>query len=254
MSSNSVPLATVTAQKQSFIANQTRLLSQAIHPSRTWLAANEASETPLPEPVIEHAVGRLNPILTQHSRRAYSYQASRHVAEQIEALYTSQPAIVPEDQPAPGIPLLMDFRVWDEAEDAAVKSLPPTWLATDDATMYPAESKCYSEQYKRLRSLADRRQQVRARVERLQRLRAILDPFRPDHAGAGVQENLVTREGEMEMEMERMRALLARVGGRVGFLPDSTEAGSLFREDDSLVVEPVTAGEKKKLESLLGSF
>lgn len=109
MTSNPVPLPTVIAQKQSFLANQTRLLSQASHPSRTWLAANDASETPLPEPVIEHAIGRLNPILTQHSRRAYSYQASRHVAEQIEALYTSQPTVVPEDQPVSGIPLLMDF-------------------------------------------------------------------------------------------------------------------------------------------------
>lgn len=85
-------------------------------------------------------------------------------------------------------------------------------------------------------------------------MKEILEPFRSDDAGAGVQENLVTREGELEMEMEKMRALLARVGGRVGFLPDSTESSSLFREDDSLAVEPVTLGEKRKLESLLDSF
>jgi hypothetical protein len=58
----------------------------------------------------------------------------------------------------------------------------------------------------------------------------------------GVQENLVTRNGELEAELQRMRMLLVRVGGRVGMLreqrgeeterADSSDGGSLFSERD----------------------
>lgn len=116
------------------------------------------------------------------------------------------------------------------------------------------EARRYHDQFERLKSLAQQRQQVRDRVERLERMKAVLIPFHSDGSGVGVQENLVTRDGEVEKEMERMRVLLARVGGRVSLLPDSTESGSLFREDDSLVREPVVTGEKRKLDDLLGSF
>ncbi|CCF38959.1 hypothetical protein CH063_09916 [Colletotrichum higginsianum] len=87
MASTQAPPPTVIAQKQAFLAAQTRLFSQPLRPSRPWLAANEAAESPLPDPVVEHVVARLNTTVLQHSRRAYSHQASRHVAEQIDALY-----------------------------------------------------------------------------------------------------------------------------------------------------------------------
>lgn len=116
------------------------------------------------------------------------------------------------------------------------------------------ESKRYAEQHGRLKSLAERRQQARERVEKLRRMKALLDPFRSDDSGAGVQENLVTRDGEVEKEMEKMRGLLARVGGRVSLLPDSGDYGSLQRDEESRRVEPVSTGEKRKLDDLLGSF
>lgn len=132
--------------------------------------------------------------------------------------------------------------------------LPPIWPAEQDVTMYPMEARRYAEQVERLRSLSKQRQQIKVRLERLQRMKALLDPFRSDDAGTGVQENLVTRDGEVEREMEKMRVLLARVGGRVSLLPEPTESGSLFREDDSLIVEPVAKGEKRKLDDLLDSL
>lgn len=116
------------------------------------------------------------------------------------------------------------------------------------------EVKRYVELAGRLKELVEQRQQARARVERLRRMKALLDPFRTEDAGAGVQENLVTRDGEIEKEMEKMRVLLARVGGRVGLLPVSAESVDLLREDNSLIVEPVATGEKRKLDDLLGSF
>ncbi|GKT50899.1 inner kinetochore subunit fta4 [Colletotrichum spaethianum] len=249
MASAQAPPPTVIAQKQVFLAAQTRLLSQPLEPSRSWLAANEAVESPIPDQVVEHVVARLNNAVLQHSRRAYSHQASRHVAEQIDALYLSQPSTAQDDKPAEGLPLSLDL-----TEDAAVKSLPLVWPADHDVTMYPMEAKRYAEQVDRLKSLAEGRQQVKARVKRLRRMKTLLDPFRSGNDGTGVQENLVTRDGEVEREMEKMRALLARVGGRVSLLPEPTESGSLFKEDDSLIVEPVTTGEKRKLDDLLDSF
>lgn len=47
-------------------------------------------------------------------------------------------------------------------------------------------------------------------------MKGLLAPF--EDAAETVQENLVTRNGEVEAEMQRMRMLLARVGGRVGQL------------------------------------
>ncbi|KAK1971429.1 hypothetical protein LZ32DRAFT_605273 [Colletotrichum eremochloae] len=249
MASMQAPPPTVIAQKQAFLAAQNRLLSQPLQPSPSWLAANEAAEAPIPDPVVEHVVARLNTAVLQHSRRAYSHQASRHVAEQIDALYLSQPFTRHEDEPGEGLPLSLDL-----TEDAVVKSLPSTWPADREVTKYPMEARRYAEQVGRLKSLVERRQQVEAHVGRVRRMEALLGPLRSDSDGRGVQENLVTRDGEIEKEMEKMRVLLARVGGRVSLLPEATESGSLFREDDSLIVERVTVGEKRKLDDLLGSF
>ncbi|WQF89090.1 Putative kinetochore Sim4 complex subunit Fta4 [Colletotrichum destructivum] len=249
MASTQAPPPTVIAQKQAFLAAQTRLFSQPLRPSRPWLAANEAAESPLPDPVVEHVVARLNTTVLQHSRRAYSHQASRHVAEQIDALYLSQPPAAQDHEPAEGLSLSLDL-----TEEAAVKSLPPTWPVDRDVTMYPMEAKRYTEQVDRLKSLAEQRHQTTARLERLRRMKALLDPFRSDDDGIGVQENLITRDGEVEKEMESMRVLLARVGGRVNLLPASTEPVSPFGEDDPLATRSVATGEKRKLDDLLNHF
>ncbi|TIC91782.1 Kinetochore protein fta4 [Colletotrichum higginsianum] len=249
MASTQAPPPTVIAQKQAFLAAQTRLFSQPLRPSRPWLAANEAAESPLPDPVVEHVVARLNTTVLQHSRRAYSHQASRHVAEQIDALYLSQPPAAQDHEPAEGLSLSLDL-----TEEAAVKSLPPTWPVDHDVTMYPMEAKRYAEQVDRLKSLAELRQQTTARLERLRRMKALLDPFRSDDDGIGVQENLITRDGEVEKEMESMRVLLARVGGRVNLLSASTEPVSPFGEGDPLAVRSVATGEKRKLDDLLNHF
>ncbi|OBR07884.1 Kinetochore protein [Colletotrichum higginsianum IMI 349063] len=277
MASTQAPPPTVIAQKQAFLAAQTRLFSQPLRPSRPWLAANEAAESPLPDPVVEHVVARLNTTVLQHSRRAYSHQASRHVAEQIDALYLSQPPAAQDHEPAEGLSLSLDLstsfswypehafyqrpplaaRMSDsstKAEEAAVKSLPPTWPVDHDVTMYPMEAKRYAEQVDRLKSLAELRQQTTARLERLRRMKALLDPFRSDDDGIGVQENLITRDGEVEKEMESMRVLLARVGGRVNLLSASTEPVSPFGEGDPLAVRSVATGEKRKLDDLLNHF
>jgi hypothetical protein len=78
---------TVLSLKQSFLLDQTRLLSRNPAPSRTWLAANIAADSPLSQKAIDDALYRVSHILQQHARRVYAPQATRHVAEQIDRLY-----------------------------------------------------------------------------------------------------------------------------------------------------------------------
>ena len=64
-----------------------------------------------------------------------------------------------------------------------------------------------------------------------------------------VQPNLVTRDGELEKELERMRVLLVRVAGRVAQLPDPDPVS----EGDA-VMEDVESLERSKVERLLDGF
>lgn len=81
---------TIIAHKSAFLTTQTLHLSQALAPSATWRAANEAAEDGLPTRAVDDAIYRLNHTLTQHARRVYAPQASRHVAEQIDALFEAE--------------------------------------------------------------------------------------------------------------------------------------------------------------------
>jgi hypothetical protein len=108
------------------------------------------------------------------------------------------------------------------------------------------EAKRYIDLTTHLTTLSERRRQTLQRVERLRRMNAVLDPFKSDEHGAGVQENLITRDGEVEKELERTRVLLVRVGARVAALPenedDNAEMASLFRDEDSAMAATVAGG------------
>lgn len=74
-------------------------------------------------------------------------------------------------------------------------------------------------------------------------MQALLRPFETN-----VQENLVTRNGEIEKELERMRVLLVRVAGRVGQLPDKES------DDVDEIMEDLDELERRKVDSLLSGF
>lgn len=82
---------TIVSLKQSFLAAQTRLLSQPLTPTRAWHSNNNndasTEDSTLPEKAIDDALFKLNHRLQQHARRVYAPQATRHVAEQIDQLY-----------------------------------------------------------------------------------------------------------------------------------------------------------------------
>ena len=54
--------------------------------------------------------------------------------------------------------------------------------------------------------------------------------------GDGVQENIITKNCQVELELERMKVLLARVGGRISLLPDRGDGrgdgGEITRLED----------------------
>lgn len=271
---------TIPTLKQNFLATQTRLLSQPLQPSRTWQRANDSSaDSRLPEKAVDDALFRLNHTLQQHARRVYAPQATRHVAEQIDKLYLSA-----GDRGgaggSDGAEEEEEEEGWrnvgaDYAAAGTISSLPPAWESAREAEAHPLEAKRYAELAARAQDLSVRRGRAEERVRRLRRMGALLAPFGgasgaaaaggeegageeggvSSGAAGGVQENLVTRDGEVEKELERMRMLLVRVGDKVARLKER-EGGDggdedLFGDGDAMVVDDVEVEERRKVEGLL---
>lgn len=131
-----------------------------------------------------------------------------------------------------------------QAHDEAIASLPRDWTThrPGEAEAQPVEARRYIELQFALSSLSARRAATKARVERLQQMQGLLEPF-----AENVQDNLVTRNGQVEKELERMRVLLVRVAGRVGQLPDNNTG-------DDEVMEDLDKVERRKVNSLLDGF
>lgn len=77
------------------------------------------------------------------------------------------------------------------------------------------EARRYADLAARLRDLSAAREQAEARVRRLRDMQRGLSPFRAGGSPQQLQRNLVTKDGELERELERTRILMARVGDRV---------------------------------------
>lgn len=90
--------------------------------------------------------------------------------------------------------------------------------------------------------LDSRRQQQQRRLDQLRHLQKLLGPFREPQKN--VQPNLVTRDGELVQELEKLRMLAARVGGRIG---QSKRKRDVFENDDT----PYLFGSERKMDALL---
>jgi hypothetical protein len=139
------------------------------------------------------------------------------------------------------------------ATDQAIAILPQTWDAhrPAEADANPLEARRYADLQSSLASLSARRAAARARVERLRHMKGLLGPF-----NGNVQENLVTRNGEVEKELERMRVLLVRVAGRVAQLPEvdhDLEMVGLDGADgaEDATMEELEVVERGKIQKLL---
>lgn len=110
------------------------------------------------------------------------------------------------------------------------------------------ETKRYADAVQQLTELNDQRKQLREQVARLKRLQSIVEPLQTDENGAGIQENLLTRNGPVEKELERMRILLARVGGRVLSLPEEAPNGEA---KEVSLTEMGAQGRKRRVDQFL---
>ncbi|KAI0596159.1 kinetochore Sim4 complex subunit Fta4 [Biscogniauxia sp. FL1348] len=271
---------TILAHKSTFLTAQTLQLTQALSPSAHWRSANDrADQGGLPDKVVDEALYRLNHVLQQHARRVYAPQASRHVAEQIEGLFldVGERAIArddddddDDDQTGGGaggggmdvgekrLRVSADF-----CSDDTIAALPPTWdlYKPAEAEAHPPEASRYADLVTSLSALSARRREVRERVERLRAMEALLAPFKEQEAEgdgkkSGVQQNLVTRNGEVEKELERMRFLLVRVAGRVAQFPDNEQNRKADDNDDGddMLMQDMDVVERAKVDRLLDSF
>lgn len=78
----------------------------------------------------------------------------------------------------------------------------------------------YRQLRERLIALDTKRQQRQRRLDQLQHLQRLLEPFQDPQKD--IQPNLITKDGELVQELERMRMLVARVGGRIAQQKRST--------------------------------
>ncbi|EFY96765.1 hypothetical protein MAA_07826 [Metarhizium robertsii ARSEF 23] len=242
------PTPTVPSLKESFITAQTNLLSQPLAPSRIWRRNNNASSQPIPTRVLDDALFNLNQTIQLHCRRVYPPQASYNVAEQISSSYArdaeERVGKLKESESSIG-------RELDLAADDAIEELPSSWPIETDLDNYPEEADQYEAIVRRLTQLSEERKQIRLRVEQLRRIEAAVKPLATTDE-VTIQDNLVTRDGPVEKELERMRVLLARVTSRVAGLPDQPANNRSGSRTSSVVdLGGMTKSRKRNIDSFL---
>ncbi|KAK2625624.1 hypothetical protein QTJ16_004936 [Diplocarpon rosae] len=200
---------TILERKTAFLRAQILALAQPLRPSPAFAASNaSAGEDALRQRAIDEALCQLNSRLKRHVRLAYGPQAQRHVAEQIDTLYWNageRGGRLGDEWAERG----SDYR-----EPSIIEQLPEEWSEEASATA-PEQAAKYAELQQRLTALDAQRRVAREKVERYQRMRELVGLLGED---AGLQENLVTKNGELELELEEMRRLMLRVERGVGAL------------------------------------
>ncbi|KAK2781302.1 hypothetical protein FQN53_000646 [Emmonsiellopsis sp. PD_33] len=205
---------TITELKSSFARDQIRLLSAALTPSENWRDYGPASENDIPEKVVEEVLMKLNTHLRKHNRAAFSSQAIHHVARQVETLYWN--AIDPEVGGEGARGALVVERGTDLTNSRTISRLPEEWRGDhddDDDDVNEAEKTRYTTLHHRLATLSAQRAHHQARLAQYKQLQELLQPFRDPQTT--IQPNLVTRDGQLGQELDRMRMLVAKVTGRV---------------------------------------
>ena len=222
---------TVTDSKATFLRQQVRLLSAILQPSATWRDFGPESEAgDIPSKVIDDVLHKVNEKLKQHNRSVYSVAAQRHLAEQVDTLYWQD--VQRHEASAESDATVVDGHV-DLMSAEAVERLPEGYadlkITVGDWEGEDAEeAEQYQELRQRLVELSRKGDEQKARLEQYRHLQSMLAPF--ENAQENVQPNLVTRDGELGKELERMRVLLARLTGRAEEMKSRGGAGAESRE------------------------
>jgi hypothetical protein len=111
-------------------------------------------------------------------------------------------------------------------------NLPQEWEDDDEVVQRPEQAQRYVELAAHIKDLNDRRSELREKVARYKALKGVLEPF--ENSKEDVQENLCTRDGEVEAELQKMGMLMARVKGRLESLETSQDLEGEDMDLDSL--------------------
>ncbi|CCU77130.1 hypothetical protein BGHDH14_bgh02433 [Blumeria hordei DH14] len=184
--------------KALFLRQQISLLSKSLEPSSSFTDSTSSYTSSVDDETINHVMQKLNHLLRRHNRLAYGLRAQRHVAEQIDRLHWN--AVVGDET-------VKRTEVWaergcDYCADEIIEQLPDKWSSEPLET-----SNTYEHLRLRLVELSVQRKSMREKLAKAQALKCLVDVFGRDM----VQGNLVTRDGELETELERMRRLMIRV-------------------------------------------
>ncbi|KAI9900126.1 hypothetical protein N3K66_004388 [Trichothecium roseum] len=235
---------TTTTLKEEFLQSQSLILSTTLVPSQAFRDANKVAEGSLPDRLIDQVTQHVDSQVQLHGKRVLAPQANRAVAEQISDRYIKDVERRMEREALAESGIRKDA---DLADQAVIATLPETWSDEKEVSSRPTEAKRYADAVQQLLALNQQRSELKQRVERLRNMKTTIDPLQTTEGGAGIQENLVTRNGEMEKELEKMRILLARVAGRVGALPDKPSSrnndtdllgGGMKRSIDDFLNDP----------------
>jgi hypothetical protein len=110
-----------------------------------------------------------------------------------------------------------------------IEGLPEGW-GEEAEERKPEEAARYREVREQLVELSERRRVARERLEEYRTAKRLLEAFRGEEAG--LQDNLVTKNGEVERELERMRMLMLRVERGMGGLGEDGGKEEMDIDDD----------------------
>jgi hypothetical protein len=212
--------------KQTFLATQVRLLSAPLS-----VPASAYTTLPsLPDKSLTDLLCKVNEKIQANNRSVFPPQAQRHVAEQINTLYwnevlaeytAARNAGTELAGPRPGETTVR--RALDLVELGGVMQLGESWRDVavvgeeEEAEQSRKDSESFAQRYTEERAqlleLCRRRDEAEAKLARYKRLQELLEPY--ENPQENIQPNLVTRDGELSREMDRMRVLLARVTARM---------------------------------------
>lgn len=210
----------ITGIKANFIRAQVRQLSAPLEPT---LQAQDLVDDPedgrFSDKAMQDIVSKVNDKIRQHNRSVYSQQSQRHVAEQIETLHWNQ---VGHDEDLAELDTVIIRRDANLTEAETVASLPENYADLHINPNHKPEDQDaqeYRNSRKRLVELSRERDALRQRLAQYKQLQTMLAPLRDPQTN--VQSNLVSRDGELSTELDRMRVLLARVTARVSDMGDA---------------------------------
>ncbi|KAJ5618893.1 hypothetical protein N7510_002877 [Penicillium lagena] len=213
---------TISELKSAFVWSQVRILSERLELPEDWRNyAVETDEGDLSDKVVEDVLHKVNAAAKQHNRFVYSSQAIHHIAQQIASLYWS--SVNQETRSrnafANGIEKTVDLsshiNAGGKRRGQDTVRLQPIRIRSDSSFICLTMVVCnrFQQLRERLIALDDQRQLQRRRLDQLQHLQHLLEPFQDPQKH--IQPNLVTRDGELVQELEKMRMLVARVSGRI---------------------------------------